>query len=547
MNSMNRLAEADAVRRLVDHDATLFSDDVDLRQPILQRLGWTDLAEKAASRIPLAENIASQLRQEGVTEVVLLGMGGSSLAPLVMSEVLGPVDGAPRLHVLDTTSPSAVTRILESVDPAATAFVLASKSGGTIEPLSLYAIFRAWMDEALGRVAAGRRFVVVTDPGTPLEARREKDVMRIAVNAPANVGGRFSALSVFGLVPAALTGLDVRAIVSHARTMEQACHGPLDANPGAELAAWMNDALEAGRNKLTLVASPEYRSFGLWVEQLVAESTGKQGHGIVPVLEDGSVPVEAYGADRALVVVRTPDDGARASHAGHARGAGVPVLEYVLDDPAAIGAEFVRWEFAVALTGFLMGVNPFDEPNVAEAKSATADVLAGSAHVPAAAADIADTWVTLAGALGEAPAPATLAGAVASLTESLEAGNYLAVLAYLPPDRALLEPLESAAAALSARTGVAVCVEVGPRYLHSTGQLHKGGPATGSFLIITTRDRTDLTVPHEPFTLAQLFRAQAEGDLVTLAHHERPVLRLDLPDEAVATVSQVASALAGTQ
>jgi transaldolase / glucose-6-phosphate isomerase len=542
MNAMDRLLEADAVTRLVDRDPTLFSDDVDRRQPILRRLGWTDLAEKAESRLPLVTNLAAEVTREGITDIVLLGMGGSSLAPLVMSEVLGPIDGAPALHVLDTTSPTTVSALISSLDPQTVAFVLASKSGSTIEPLSLYAIFREWMDEALGRVAAGKRFIVVTDPGSPLETRRKKDIMRVAIAAPANVGGRFSALSVFGLVPASLAGLDITGLVEHARAMERACHQPAEENPGAELAAWMADALAAGRDKLTLVSSVRYSSFGLWVEQLVAESTGKQGNGIVPVLEDGGVPVEAYGPDRALVVIRAEDDAPIASHARDAREAGIPVMEYVLAEPAAIGAEFVRWEFAVALTGFLMGVNPFDEPNVAEAKAATSGVLDGSATVPPANADIGGTWVTAAGALADNVSATDLPGALAPLLGALEPGSYLAILAYLP-DAGLLSPIRNAATDVSARTGVPVCVEVGPRYLHSTGQLHKGGPETGAFLILTARAREDLAVPGAAFTLAQLFRAQAEGDLVTLAAHGSPVVRLDLPDEEPDTVAAIASAL----
>jgi len=543
MDAMTRLIEADAVTRLVDRDPTMFSGDVDMRQPILQRLGWTDLAEKAGLRLPLVTNLAAEVAREGASDIVLLGMGGSSLAPLVINAVIGPMEGAPTLHVLDTTSPSTVDGLMNVLSPHTTVFVVASKSGTTIEPLSLYAIFREWMDAELGHVAAGKRFIVVTDPGTPLEKRRQKDVMRVAVTAPANVGGRFSALSVFGLIPCGLAGLDVARIIEYAHVMERACHGPAEANPGAQLAAWMADALESGRDKLTLVSSERYRSFGLWVEQLVAESTGKQGKGIVPVLEDGTVPVDAYGADRALVVVRDDGDAAEAEHARLARDAGIPVIELVPPEASAIGAEFVRWEFAVALTGYLMGVNPFDEPNVAEAKAATAGVLDGSVTVPAAGADLGGCWVTAAGALADAAEPTDLAGALAPLLATLEAGSYLAILAYVPDDEELLGPLRKAASSVSAECGVPVCLELGPRYLHSTGQLHKGGPETGSFLLLTTRGRADHAIPGQPFSLAELFRAQAEGDLVTLAGHGRPVLRLDLADESPASVAAVAAAL----
>jgi hypothetical protein len=370
--------------------------------------------------------------------------------------------------------------------------------------------------------------------------------MRVAVTAPANVGGRFSALSAFGLIPSGLAGHDVARMVEYAHVMERACHGPAETNPGAQLAAWLADALESGRDKLTLVSSERYRAFGLWVEQLVAESTGKQGKGIVPVLEDGTVPVDAYGADRALIVIRDDGDATEAEHARLARDQGIPVMELVPPEASAVGAEFVRWEFAVALTGFLMGVNPFDEPNVAEAKEATAGVLDGSVTVPAADADLDGCWVTAAGGIADAAKPTDLASALAPLLATLTAGSYLAILAYLPDDEGLLDPLRKAAATVSTEYGVSVCLELGPRYLHSTGQLHKGGPESGSFLLLTARGRADRAIPGQPFSLAQLFRAQAEGDLVTLADHGRPVLRLDLVDETRASVRAVADALSGT-
>ena len=542
MNALETLAANDAVARLVDRDPTLFSDDVDMRQPIMQRLGWTDLAEKAAARLPQIHTLAEAVLAEGVHDVVLLGMGGSSLAALVMAEVMEPAPDTPTLHVLDTTSPLTISTLLVRLDPKTTVFVLASKSGTTVEPLSLYAVFREWMDEALGRVEAGKRFIAVTDPGSDLERRRQKDIMRIALLAPPTVGGRFSALSLFGLAPAALCGLDVAALVSHAIDAEKACHGPVDDNPGALLAAWMADAHSARRDKLTFVASPRYASFGLWIEQLVAESTGKGGAGVVPVLEDGRVPVSAYGADRMLVVMREPDDAERASFAERARGTGVPTLEFVLGEPAAIGAEFVKWEFAVALLGHLMGVNPFDEPNVAEAKAATNDVLAGTINAPAAQTDLDGVWPTVAGALADTPIPDDLDAALEPLVRSLSPGDYLAVLAYLPYVDAPGAPLHDAAPTVSEATGVPVCVELGPRYLHSTGQLHKGGPQTGAFLMITTREHANIGIPGAPYTLAQLFRAQAEGDLVTLANHGLRVVRLDLPDHEAA-ISRVTDAL----
>jgi len=545
MNALARLVDADAIRRLVDRDPTLFSSDVDQRQPIIQRLGWTDLADKAEGRLPLVENLAKALIDEGATDIVLLGMGGSSLAPIVLLRMIGAAPGMPRLHVLDTTCPSTVLELKNRLDPASTYFVVASKSGTTIEPLSLYAIFREWMDEHLERVPAGKHFIAITDPGSELEKMRQRQVMRVALSAPPTVGGRFSALSMFGLAPAALMGIDLRSFIATALPMERECQSADEnTNPGALLASWIVDSLELGRDKLTVVTSPAYSSFGLWVEQLVAESTGKSGIGVIPVLENPPVDVLHYGPDRAVVVLRKSVDSDLETFAARAREAGHPVVEFTLDDPLGIGAEFVRWEYAIALVGHLLGINPFDEPNVAEAKQATTAVLDGTGGAPRAIADIGGVWPGYSDAMGVGAAPTSLEDALGAVRAALRPGDYLAILAYVPERDEHLSPLYDAAGLVSAGTGNAVCVELGPRYLHSTGQLHKGGPDTGVFLIITTRDAANLAIPGQPFSLGQLYRAQAEGDFVTLAAHGRRVARMDLPDNDPATLRALAEALA---
>lgn len=529
MSARERLIEMDAIARLRARDVSLFSDDLDARIPIMQRLGWTDLAGKAAGRLPLLSNLADAIVNEGATDLLLLGMGGSSLAPLVMSRMIDGAAGFPRLHVLDTTSPVHVAALLARLEPRSTFVIVASKSGTTIEPLSLYAIVRGWFAAAgMQKAEAGRHIMVITDPGSPLEKRRQRDMLRIALTAPATVGGRYSALSMFGLAPAALTGVHLPSVIARAEAMEEACAGPIDQNPGALLAAWIADSWAAGRDKLTLVTSGAYAPFGLWVEQLVAESLGKNGTGVVPVIETDPAEADAYGNDRAFVVLRFGDD---AALAGWSRriSAHHPVFELTVTDVFDIGAEFVRWEYAVALAGVLLGVNPFDEPSVTEAKRATSAILeGGAATVPSACADVSGTWVTYAGALN-GPAPATRTEALAVAVSALRSGDYLALLLYAPEDEALLAPLRNACAVVSHATRRAVCFELGPRYLHSTGQLHKGGPDTGVFVLVTARDKIDLEIPGEPFTLAALHRAQAEGDLVTLAVHDRRVLRLDLP------------------
>lgn len=544
MDSIHRLIELDAVARLKDRDPQLFSDEVDKRQAIMQRLGWTDLATAATGRLTLVTKLAEAVRSEGATDLVLLGMGGSSLAPLVLERIIGSAPGMPRLHVVDTTCPATVVRLMNELDRKTTYFIVSSKSGTTIEPMSLYSIFRFWMEEELERPDAGKHFIVITDPGTPLEKMRQKEVMRVALSAPATVGGRFSALSMFGLAPAALMGIDLNSLIAAAKQMEDSCHrSPRDDNPAAQLAAWMGDAHATGRDKLTLVCSPQYRAFGLWVEQLVAESTGKQGVGIVPVIEYEPAIPSGYGDDRMVVILRRSDDHELGSFATQI-SAEHPTMEYLLDDPLGIGAEFVRWEHAVALVGVVLGINPFDEPNVAEAKAITTDVLQGVATVPPAVTDIMDIWVAYAGGLGGHVAPATLEQAVRPLTAEIDQNGYIAILVYLDEIEEFMEPLRSAAATLSKSSGHAVCLEVGPRYLHSTGQLHKGGPNTGSFLVITARDRTDTAIPGQDFSLSRLYRSQAEGDLTTLATHDRHVMRLDMPESTPEGVQAIADAIA---
>ena len=542
MDSLQRLVDLDAVARLRTRDATLFSDDVEGRSLAENSLGWTHIAEGSDEVVEQLRHIADE-DAIGLTDVVLLGMGGSSLAALVLRDALAP-DGAPRLHVLDTTCPRTIDALLATLDPASTIYLVSSKSGGTIEPNSLYTIFREVADSALGHEEAGRRFVALTDPGSPLERLAIGSGFHTLISTPTDVGGRFSALTPFGLLPAVLQGIEIELLIGRARHMEAGLNLDTPNNPAAGLAAFIADNHAAGRDKLTIVTSPKLRSFGLWCEQLVAESLGKSGVGVIPVVELSDDLPQGYGPDRAIVVVRLKDDERLAEWVPKLKEM-APTGELVLRDAYDIGAEFTRWEHAVALLGPLFGVNPFGQPNVQAAKDATNAVLADALAVPESTA-CTQGGVALTFA-GDLPDPGheepSLAAALGHALAAVRPNDYVAILAYLPEDAALLAPLTSAVPQVSAATGAAVTLEIGPRYLHSTGQLHKGGPNTGVFVVVTTRDAADAPVPGKAWGLRTLFRAQAEGDLTTLAAAGRRVLRVDLPDSSEESVTTLAHAL----
>jgi len=543
MDAMERLVELDAVARLRSRDATLFGESPEDLRLTSGSLGWTDLAERGDTVLPELHRLAENAAAEHVTDVVLLGMGGSSLSSLVLASVLGDSARA-KVHVLDTTAPRTVDAALATLDPASTLYVVASKSGGTIEPNALYAIFREVADSALGREAAGKRFIAITDPGSSLEGVARAEGFRTLVSSPPTVGGRFSAMSVFGLVPAALSGLDVDLLLERGRAMESACSASAAENPAAALAAFIFDAASAGRDKLTIVASPQLSSFGLWVEQLIAESLGKEGRGIVPVVELSRDKPRGYGSDRCVAVVRLESD-ARLAEWAEDLALSMPVTELVVRDGYDIASEWTRWEHAVALLGPLLGVNPFGQPNVQAAKDATNAALAGGLDTETPQLETTEgTAITFAGAL---PSPGhaenDLGRAVGHALAALRPHDYLAILAYLPDDENLLAPLVEAVPPVAEALSAAVTLELGPRYLHSTGQLHKGGPNTGVFLLVTTRDHADAPVPGRPWCLRTLHRAQAEGDLSTLAAAGRRVLRIDLPDATCDSITGFAHAL----
>jgi transaldolase / glucose-6-phosphate isomerase len=488
-------------KRIWARDPSVWKDDPDTPE-IRDRLGWLTIGKAMAQQVKPLNAFADEVRAE-FDRVVLCGMGGSSLAPEVLWRTFGAAPGYPGLHVLDSTDPRAIRQAEQGSDLAKTLFIISSKSGTTQESDSFFRYF--W--ERTG--ARGSHFVAITDSGTPLEQLAGERRFRAAFLNPPDIGGRYSALSFFGLVPAALIGLDLETLLHRAHRMAEACAAcvPTLENPGAWLGAILSEGALAGRDKATFVLSPGIASFGLWAEQLIAESTGKEGKGILPVADEPLGPPEAYGTDRlfvSLALAGEADSGIDA-RLGALEEAGHPVVHLRLDDRYDLGQEFFRWEFATAVAGAVLGINPFDQPNVAESKANTKAVLAKRSP----------------------PSPAASAAELKGFLGGVKPGDYLAIMAYLPPTPENDRRLAGIRLRLRDWLKVATTLGYGPRFLHSTGQLHKGGRPVGHFIQITDRSKEDLPIPGESFGFARLEAAQAEGDLVALRARGRPAIRID--------------------
>jgi glucose-6-phosphate isomerase len=533
-----------AAAGLFRRDPSIWTSDLAVQQKIANRLGWLTSPAVMTESIARLRTFAGGIRHDGISDVVLLGMGGSSLAPEVLRAILGTVPGWPQFRMIDSTDPAAVRSVASS--PARTIYILASKSGTTIEPNCLAAHFRQQLERA-GVDRWADHFVAITDDGTDLAARARSERFRDLFINPADIGGRYSALSFFGLVPAALMGHDLEALLAWGIAMldETAAVEDAAANPAVGLGAAMGSAARKGSDKTTLVVPPLFEPFGLWVEQLVAESTGKLGVGIVPIAGEPLGPPDVYGNDRLFVHLRVGTaDETHTAAIGVLRAAGAPVVTVDVAEPLALGAEFVRWEIATAVAGAILDVNPFDEPNVQQAKDATRVLLRGytkDGQLPALAGD-----ATLAGA------PARLSGAAqAKLAETqlkrflalLGPGDYFGLLAYVSPDQSIDAEVGRFRHTVRERTHAATMFGYGPRYLHSTGQLHKGGANNGVFLVITATHHEDVGIPGEAFSFGTLELAQAIGDFQSLDAAGRRALHVHLPTPSATALKAVFDAL----
>ena len=530
-NDLTRAADsaARAVQGLWRRNPSAWSRVADVQNAIADRLGWMSSPELMAESIERLRSFADRVKTDRFSDVVLLGMGGSSLAPEVLRAILGVAPGWPRFHMLDSTDPAAVRAV--ATLPERTLYLLASKSGTTIEPNSLAAHFRQRLTDS-GVARWADHFVAITDPGTELDRRAHAEQFRDVFLNPADIGGRYSALSFFGLVPAALMGQDIEAILGWALAMLAAAE-PAGADVGANPAAGLGLAIGAGatssRDKLTLIVPPAFAPFGLWVEQLIAESTGKNGKGVVPIAGEPLADPASYGTDRLFVRVKLGSDGGAEDSAIRGLKTFAPVAEIAVDEPAALGAEFLRWEIATAVAGAILGIDPFDQPNVQQAKDATQKLLGeykATKRLPIAAPDATPDKVAL---TLTNTARSALRGAADALLTTIGQGDYFALLAYLGPDAALEKELQALRRAVRDRTRAATMFGYGPRYLHSTGQLHKGGADNGVFLIITATPVEDLPIPGEPFSFGTLELAQAVGDFAALDAAGRRGLHAHLP------------------
>jgi transaldolase/glucose-6-phosphate isomerase len=545
---------ADAAERLAAglwrREPAVWSADPAVQQTIANRLGWLSSPALMADAIPRLETFASAIRRDGFTDIVLLGMGGSSLAPEVLRAVLGVAPDWPRFHMLDSTDPAAVRAA--ATTPARTLYILASKSGTTIEPNSLAAHFRHELEASVPHW--NDHFVAITDEGTELARRARSERFRDLFFNPSDIGGRFSAVSFFGLVPAALMGQNLAAIVGWALGMLSACEpgfGDVTGNPAAALGLAIGCAALAGHDKQTLILPKALEPFGLWVEQLVAESTGKQGKGVVPIAGEPLGQPADYGSDRFFVRLRlhgSYDEEMRDTDIRDLKETGAPVAEIDLPEPSALGAEFVRWEVATAIASALIGINPFDEPNVQQAKDATRVLLDGyisTGRVPVPVPDRigGDDLKGIALTLSTAARTRLDGRPPEAFLTLLHEGDYFGLLAYLGPDAELAARLHALRVAVRDRTQVATMFGYGPRYLHSTGQLHKGGPNTGVFLLITATPREDLPIPGRPFSFGTLEFAQAAGDFASLEATGRRALHVHLPAPESRFIARIAESL----
>ena len=516
-------------------------------------LGWLTITEEQLARIAAFKQIADDVRKARFKHALLLGMGGSSLCPEVLRMTFGKIRGYPELHVLDSTDPAQIKAVEAKLDLKSTLCIVSSKSGSTLEPNIYKQYFFERVKTKVGEKEVGNRFIAITDPGSKLQQVAERDKFRKVFMGVPSIGGRYSALSNFGMAPAAVMGLDVAKFLKNTEEMVQACgaSSPADANPGVILGNILGVAATHGRDKLTIIASPGIFDLGAWLEQLIAESTGKNGKGIIPVDRERPARPATYGNDRVFAYIRLASKPNKAQDAAVAalEKAGHPVVRITLPNAYNLGQEFFRWEIATAVAGSIMGINAFNQPDVEASKIETRKLTSeyeATGKLPPEAPFFEDKGIKLfadeknAGAL---KGGATLAGVLQTHLSRLGAGDYFAVLGYLPMNPANEKVLQEIRHAVRDNKKVATVLGFGPRFLHSTGQAYKGGPNSGVFLQITCDDAKDLPVPGQKYTFGVVKAAQARGDFAVLAERGRRALRVHLGKNLKGELAKLAKAV----
>jgi glucose-6-phosphate isomerase len=542
------LLELKAPSRLGTHDTTLFTVHPDDSKLAENLLGWTDLSSKPP--LPICEIVehARAIKEEGLDAVVLIGQGGSSQAAMSITK-LNEIyfSTSPELPVafrtMDSLSPVYVNHILESSDPSRTLYIVSSKSGSTIEVLMLERVAWRYVADRLGTEKASQRFVAITDPDSGLDELAQEKKYRFVLSTPCDVGGRFSALTAFGLFPAALVGIDIEQALEAALATEQACISETPDNPALILASFLYAGYLEGRDKFSLILPPSAQVFGLWVEQLVAESLGKEGKGILPNVEVDASVLNSPRADRTVIAYAIGScEGFKESLERIDKS--IPILQFAINTPGELFSRFVVWEYAITFLSIVLKVFPFDQPNVEATKTLVKDLLA--APRPAILRTAVSRSINSVATLRASDsifleADATVDQALQSLLDSLNPGDYFSLNAFLP-FRSLerREALERMRNHVASRLGIASCLEIGPRYLHSTGQFHKGGSNNGVFLIISADEDNDISIPDEDFTLGTLAATQAEGDFAVLASRDRRVIHIHLTNNDAETLTQFA-------
>jgi transaldolase/glucose-6-phosphate isomerase len=541
------------VRRLWQQDATLWTNEDEAKW-----LGWLAITDEQLANSAKLQALADEVKNGGFSDILLLGMGGSSLCPEVLALTFPQAPGFPRLHILDSTDPAQIRHIEKKIDLAKTLFIVSSKSGSTLEPNIYKQYFFERVKQAVGADQAGNRFIAITDPGSKMQLVAERDRFRHVFYGLPSIGGRYSALSNFGMVPAAAMGLDTGMFLERTKEMVEACKpsAPVEQNPGVMLGLTLGTAARLGRDKITLLTSPGISDLGAWLEQLIAESTGKVGKGIIPVDREELGAPDVYGNDRIFAYIRleTAPDAAQDAKVAALESAGHPVVRIALPDIYSLGQEFFRWEIATAVAGSILGINAFNQPDVEASKIVTKQLTSAyesSGALPPEKPLVDDAVIKLftddqnvadliqATRSGPASDDALTAFLRAHLGR-LGAGDYFAVLGYIEMNaehEALLQDLRTA---VRDRKHVATCLGFGPRFLHSTGQAYKGGPNSGVFLQVTCDDAQDLPVPGQKYTFGVVKAAQARGDFQVLADRQRRALRVHLGSDVKAGLGKLA-------